>query len=311
VIRKTQHSISDVFTAANSWPWFPAFSLLLAATLWGIFWFPLRILAEYGLTGLWSSFFIYLGTTLVAVKMLWGRLGELTQAPLALFVIALASGWCNTAFILAMLDGNVVRVLLLFYLSPVWTVILGHFFLNEQFHPRSFVVMGLAMMGAVIMLWHADIGLPIPQSEPDWLALSSGMAFAVINVSVRKTQQVSVGVKTSIALLGAVLVSALLIMLTASPLGQPGWMTIVSALVFGMVVMALMTLSVQYGVTHMPVHRSAVILLFEVVVGAISAMILTDEVMTAREWLGGALVMVAAYLSAFIPNEAIVVQKQG
>jgi drug/metabolite transporter (DMT)-like permease len=59
-----------------------------------------------------------------------------------------------------------------------------------------------------------------------------------------------------------------------------------------------MTLTVIYGVSHMPLHRSAVILLFELVVGAISAMLLTDEQVQTQEWLGGALILVAAYLAA-------------
>ena len=80
-------------------------------------------------------------------------------------------------------------------------------------------------------------------------------------------------------------------------------LVIISALLFGLVIMVMMTLTVQYGVTHMPAHRSAVILLFEVVVGAVSAFLLTDEVMTNREWIGGAMVIAAAYFSARIPDE--------
>ncbi len=62
-----------------------------------------------------------------------------------------------------------------------------------------------------------------------------------------------------------------------------------------------MTVTVLYGVSHMPVHRSAVILLFELVIGAVSALLLTDEVVLMREWLGGALIVAAAYMAARIP----------
>ena len=61
-----------------------------------------------------------------------------------------------------------------------------------------------------------------------------------------------------------------------------------------------MTLTVLYGVTHMPVHRSAVILLFELVVGAVSALLLTDEIVLYREWLGGFMIVTAAYMAAHI-----------
>jgi drug/metabolite transporter (DMT)-like permease len=60
-----------------------------------------------------------------------------------------------------------------------------------------------------------------------------------------------------------------------------------------------MTMLVQYGVSHMPVHRSAIILLFELVAGAISQQLLTNETMSALEWGGGVLVVAAALLSAW------------
>jgi drug/metabolite transporter (DMT)-like permease len=60
----------------------------------------------------------------------------------------------------------------------------------------------------------------------------------------------------------------------------------------------LMTLMVQYGVTHLPVQRSAVIVLVELIAGAVSQQLLTDEIVTAREWGGGLLIALGAYLAA-------------
>ena len=48
----------------------------------------------------------------------------------------------------------------------------------------------------------------------------------------------------------------------------------------------------------MPVYRSAVILLFELVAAAISSQILTDEIIHLKEWVGGTFIIVAAYVSA-------------
>jgi drug/metabolite transporter (DMT)-like permease len=43
-----------------------------------------------------------------------------------------------------------------------------------------------------------------------------------------------------------------------------------------------------------------VILLFELVAGAVSSLLLTDEVIVLREWLGGGLIILAAYVAAHI-----------
>jgi len=211
----------------------PVLGLLVAATLWGVFWYPLRQLEAHGLSGLWSSLFLYAGTVAAWPFLLRGRMGEWRLAPGWLLLVALGSGWTNIAFVLAMLEGEVMRVLLLFYLSPLWATLLGWLFLHERIDAATLGILAVAVAGAVIMLWNPALGFPWPESVADWLALSSGFAFAALNT-----------------------------------------------------------------VLHMPVQRSAVILLFEIVAGAVSAMWLTDERMSPAEWAGGTLVVLAAWLSA-------------
>ena len=132
----------------------------------------------------------------------------------------------------------------------------------------------------------------------DILALISGFSFALVNPLVRRAQAVSVRVKTVVAWWGVLLTAGVLISMGFEPVPQPAPMVIAVALLLGVVAMPAMTLTVQYGVTHMPVHRSGVILLFELVAGAVSSMWLSDEMIGMREWVGGACVVLAAYLTA-------------
>ena len=276
----------------------PVFSLLLAATLWGVFWYPLRLLEEQGLHGLWATFFIYSGTSGVMLYILRGRYAEFKLQPWLLMGIALASGWCNTAFILAILEGNVVRVLLLFYLSPLWATLIGWLILKEQLHSYSVIVLIVAMAGALVMLWQPELGVPMPKSASDWMALSSGFSFALVNSLVRSAHRISIQVKTACSWLGVIVFSASLLLVTTTSLATASTAGIAGAILLGAIVMVVMTASVVYGVTHMPVHRSAIILLFELVAGAVSAQWLTEEVVLLREWIGGLLVITAAVLSA-------------
>ena len=295
---KKMQSIDESMPATKPHQIGAILSLLLAATLWGIFWYPLRLLEQHGLHGLWSTLLLYTGTLPTMFWLMRGRWREFTDAPGMLMAIALASGACNTTFILAIIEGNVVRVLLLFYLSPLWATLMGWLFLREQLHRNSVLVLGLALIGAVIMLWQPEAGVPWPQERSDWLALFSGFSFALVNVLVRHTQTVSVYSKTASAWLGVILVAGILLLLSGRVVGEASVATLLSALLIGAVVLVIMTLSVVYGVTHLPVHRSAVILLFEIVAGAVSAQLLTNEVVLLREWLGGGFVMLAAYMSA-------------
>jgi len=97
-----------------------------------------------------------------------------------------------------------------------------------------------------------------------------------------------------------VLIAAAWIVLRGEAFPAVSHAVVVAAVLLGLCGFLVMSLAVIYGVTRMPVHRSAVILLFELVVGAVSSLLLTDEVILLREWLGGGLIVVAAYVAAHI-----------
>jgi len=257
------HSISQTaFSAKHSM--LPVVGLLFASTMWGLIWYPLRLLDDSGMNGLWASALMYCGTMIIAIPVLFKGWREWKTHPFLFFFMALATGWTNIAFILAVLDGNVVRV---------------------------------AMVGAVIMLWHESFGFPAPKDTADWLALSAGIAFAITNVLIHKLNHASVMVKTATGWLGVIFLAFVLIIFTEQKL-TVSTEVIAAAWILGAVAMTMMNIAVVYGVTNMPVHRSAIILLFEIVVGAVSSLLLTNEVIELREWIGGGLVILAAYLTA-------------
>ena len=277
---------------------FAVVSLLVSATLWGTFWVPLRWLEQQGLQGVWITFLIYSGTLIYCIPVVLRQRQAFRRHPWLLLLIGVSSGWCNTAFILAMLEGEVVRVILLFYLSPIWATLLARLVLKEQLTQIAYLLLLVALAGAMLMLWSPKTGYPWPQSRADWLGLSSGFAFALMNLFVHMCHQVKIEVKTVSAWLGVFLVAGMTLLLRHDPISSAPLMAAVYAIVIGMTLMGAMTWLVVYGVTHMPVHRSAIILLFEIVVATVSTYLLTIERMSMREWLGGIAVIAAAYLSA-------------
>jgi len=275
----------------------PVICLLVAATLWGVFWYPLRILEQQGLDGVWASLFIYTGTLVVAIPIIIRRFNELLASPYLIIAIMISSGWCNIAFILAIVEGEVVRVILLFFLSPIWATILARIVLKEELTLMARATIVLALAGAITMLWSPEVGYPWPTSFADWLALSSGVAFALTNLFTHMAQKTSIPVKTASAWIGVVLVASIIIAVRGNISLEVEVSTIYLAFAIGLLLMTLMTFCVVYGVTHMPIHRSAVILIFEVVAAAISAYLLTSERLNTQEWIGGAIVIIAAYLA--------------
>ncbi len=286
-------------TSANHAPArYPVLSLLLGASLWGLIWYPMRLLEAAGLHGIWLALILYGSALLVSLLRMSGAYTEFSRFPLSLLLLAVSAGWTNVAFVLAVLDGNIVRVMLLFYLSPLWAVLMAWLFLAERISLLSLASLILSLAGAVIMLWSPSMGVPWPQGRVDWLAISAGFAFAMSNVATRKMADTSIAAKSLSTWLGVVIVAMGLIILLGLPAPRAEAQVFFSAILLGGVGILGMTWLIQYGVTHMPVQRSAVIMLFELVVGAVSQQLLTNEHMILREWIGGLLIAIAAYVSA-------------
>ncbi len=278
--------------------------LLLAATLWGVFWYPLRWLESLGVDGLWSTVLIYIGTSVFFIPTFKRSLREILSAPKLMFLLALFAGWTNIAFFLAVIDGEVVRVLLLFYMSPVWAIVLAYFILAERLTLNNLAALVVALIGMIIMLWQENMDYPWPASRSDWLALSSGIAFAITNVVMRKVQNVSAVTKAVVGWYGVILLSLVLIAVLQVPLAKIETSVLLISFAIGATMVIVMTMAVAYGVTHLPVQRSAVILLFEIVVGAVSAYLIIGETMLPREWLGGGLILAAGLYVSFGEGEA-------
>lgn len=284
--------------SSETQPIYPALCVFVGATLWGVVWYPMRLLEEGGLQGIWLTLVLYGAALVASLPYTYRAFAQLLHAPAWLLVLTAAAGWTNIAFVEAVLHGNILRVLLLFYLSPLWATLMGWLFLREHASRMAAASLAIALVGALLMLWNPNIGVPWPQSSADWFALSSGFAFALSNVATRGVQSVSVGTKLFCVGFGVSAMAAVIIVSVGAPVPRVAPNVLGGAVALGIFGILAMTFLVQYGVTHIPVYRSAVITFVELVAGAVSQALLTDEVVTAREWFGGALIVIGAFLAA-------------
>jgi len=285
--------------ASGTWP---VVCILIGASMWGVIWYPMRLVEAQGLSGIWLTLFMYTAAFTVALPRTWRGARDFAHAPGLLLGLLLSAGWTNIAFVEAILAGNILRVLLLFYLSPLWAVVMAWIFLGERPSRLALTSLAVAMAGALIMLYDPRLGFPWPSSLPDWLALSSGFAFALSNIFIRKGQDVSLEAKVFVTWLGVAALCCVIILVTKSGAPTITAVTVGGAMAIGVFGILIMTLLVQYGVTHLPIHRSATLALIELVAGAVSQQLLTNEIVTTKEWIGGGLIVAGAYLASKITS---------
>jgi drug/metabolite transporter (DMT)-like permease len=269
--------------------------LLFGAIAWGIIWYPYRLLDQAGVSGIAASAATYAVALVLGGVLFGGSWRKVLVHPATMLPLMLAAGWTNLAYVLAVIDGEVMRVLLLFYLSPLWTLLLARMLLDEPTGRRGLLVIALSLAGAFVMLWRPSLGLPLPHNGAEWLGFSAGLSFALTNVLTRRATHLTLEAK-SFAIWGGVVVLALLLLpFSRIVLPSPAQITAfhwLLMLVLGVILMVT-TLLVQYGVTHTRVTRASVIFLFELVVASISSYWLAGEVLSMHEWVGGAMIVAA------------------
>jgi drug/metabolite transporter (DMT)-like permease len=280
----------------------PALALGLNAFTWGVSWWPFRQLEAAGLHPLAATVLIYLLALTVLTLARPAAWREVLAHP-TLWVIVLASGTTNAAFNWAVTIGDVVRVVLLFYLMPIWAVLLARALLHEPLTGATLARAALALAGALLILWPRDgAGWPLPRSLPEWLGVIGGFAFALNNVMLRREAARSEGARALAMFFGGALVSLLLVLALSGQrevpsLPAPSWGWIAGALALGATFLAS-NLALQYGAARLPANTTAVIMLSEVLFASVSALLLGAGTLDARVVAGGAAIVAAALLAA-------------
>jgi drug/metabolite transporter (DMT)-like permease len=186
----------------------PALALVVNAFVWGVSWWPFRQLGQAGLHPLWATTLIYWWR--------WWRWRSGGRAPGArcwrTCAVGAGAGFGHhqCRFQLGVTIGDVVRVVLLFYLMPLWAVLLARLLLHERLTRLALLRVALALGGAMVILWPEGGGWPLPRTLPEFLGVLGGFAFALNNVMLRREAARSEGARAMAMFAGGALVAAVL-----------------------------------------------------------------------------------------------------
>jgi drug/metabolite transporter (DMT)-like permease len=278
--------------------WWGSAALLTSAAIWGVLWYPYRLLADASVSGELSTLITYLVALVLALVAAARKPAEALAGGVLLPAIAICAGVTNLGYVLATLEAPVMTVLLLFYLAPVWTTLFARWLLDERLSAQGAMIVGAAFCGAAIMLYRPAL-LSRGVLSAEILAVCAGVSFALSNVLLRKARMLPLASR-SIAIFAGVSALALLDCLWRGvlPAAWPVWPAWIWWLLLGLgVLLYAANLILQYGLARISANHAIVLLLFELVVGAMAAYVLAGENLRWQDWLGGSLIIAASLLA--------------
>ena len=275
----------------------PSLGIAFSAALWGLFWIPIRAIEETGISVQWAGPVVFASVTLIFLPVVLMRWRELRRAGRGLILTGLLSGTAFAFYAISFNMTDVVHALLLFYLSPIWSTLLGLTLLGEKLNINRVAALILGLSGLAVVLGDG-VSFPWPRQMGDWFALASGLCWSFASVRLFQGGATFIFEKTFAFIAGAFLVGAALAML---PLGienawpemvslKQGWIWIAGVALF---LMPATWLTI-WPPTVLSPARVGILFMTEAIVGIGSAALLTDERFGLQEMAGTALIMSAA-----------------
>lgn len=280
-------------------------ALALNALVWGLSWWPLRQLDALGLHPLWATAAVFTLATLVLTFISPQGWQHFKQHPQLWWLMA-ASGLTNIGFNWAVTTGDVVRVVLLFYLMPTWALLLAWWMLGERPTRGALMRLSLALVGVLLVLKTPESPWPLPQDLPDVLALLAGFTFALTNIWLLRLQHTPESSRM-MAMFGGGAVMASACAGLASLTGiipvvfavQMEGLAMWAPYVVGLSAAFLISnFTLQYGAARLSAHTTAMVMMSEVVFASVSSVALGASTLTWRIGLGGGMIVLAALLAS-------------
>lgn len=275
--------------------------IVLVGSLWGLYWVPVRALADVGLVGALGSLvvaamaFVLLLAAMVVLRPAVGRLDPLG---------ALANAGGGAAFMLysvGLVEGRISSVILLFYLTPVWTTLITACVLRWPVPKRRYAVIALGLIGLVLVLGVQD-GLPLPRAAGEWLGLGAGALWSVSTIGMRIRGELPPLPGSTVFVAGALMAGGALWAVLPLDASAPAWSIDAFTVGWGFAAAAVWwvgsMLALVWATARLDPARVGILLMSEVLVGVVSSALFAGETMAVSQIAGAVLLLAAGTMDA-------------
>jgi len=278
------------------------YCLLIGGVFWGLYWLPLKQVEAAGLSGSAPSASVFAAAFVMILPLALWRLKSLRARARDLCGAGLLAGLSIGLFTAALTQTEIVRAILLFYLTPVWSTALGMFVLGHKPTLARFATLAVGLVGLCVVLG-IDDGLPVPRNIGDAMALISGISWSLASLKMYRMPLVPLPDLIVAFVTGCAAVTGALLLLSGQGMAGDAVSPALPWVIFTAIYIVPTLAMTLWPATMLTPARAGLLLMTEVVAGVISAALLSGEPFGVQEMLGTVLITAALLSEVFRPEK--------
>jgi len=299
---------NDSYLRAN---WLPgnarqqgALSVALSAALWGLFWIPLRLLDDHGVNGVSAVALVMLAGVVPSIIVLVRANNLNSLKSVYPWFIGSALGMSIVLYFVGVIISDVIRVIFLFYLLPIWTTLAARVIYNEPITRLRLFIIVMALIGLWLLLGGGS-KLPIPNHVGDWCGLLAGVCWGVSLAIIHGKDGIDASTMvctTTISSSIIAIVAALLLLNTGntelvSIVQVNSWLLVIAiTLGFAFLMLFPALIGQIWGAQRIAAPTAALLTMSEVLVATVSAYLLIGTELNTVSMIGATIILVAVLI---------------
>ena len=271
--------------------------IVVSSCAWGLYWLPLRSIEQSGIVGSWSIVLVNACPLLILVPLIFFNLDKLKKYPKPIFFAGIMIGAAFTFYANGLVETSVIRATLLFYLSPIWSTIIGIIWLNERLTIARVISIIVALIGIIFLLYDFRDQETVILNFGDFSSILSGLFWALGASILKKWSKLPIIPLTAIVYFSTTSLSILLaIMVYKAPIPSLALIgqNFSTAFIWSVIVL-LPSFCIIFRISQILFPgRVGILMMSEVAVAVISAKILLpEEQMVILQWIGALAILLA------------------
>jgi drug/metabolite transporter (DMT)-like permease len=266
--------------------------------LWGLLWIPLRWLDSRGLGVAWVSLIFSVAMFVTPLPWLFRKSNRNYQS-IAAVGGSLLLGTGFTLYLISFLFTEISNTIILYYLTPAWSVLIGILFLGHRPEAWRFIAIVLGFIGMLAVLGHEN-GFPTLDRIGDWTALASGILWSIGSLMIANRQS-GIVMPTAMFGLGGV-ISSLVVLLVVSTWGPAHAAAsslqgnFLPAILIAMVIFVPPNMMLLWAQQRLDAPRVGILLMGELLVGVTTAALFSGESFTVLHAIGATMIVLAGLI---------------